>query len=110
MYESIKAWTCKLGRIEKLYAFSYVPPPLAAGPSGGPERKEKSWWGIYDPLKEWRRMGVGLGEGSTGAPGGEKGKAGGEKVISGGRNWRISNINVDYSVCFPYGAALYMCW
>ena len=25
VYDSIRAWTCKLGRIEKLYAFSYQP-------------------------------------------------------------------------------------
>ena len=70
-YDSIRAWTCKLGRIEKLYAFSYQPPP--------PE-KESNSWKIYDPREELRRMGVGTGTGS---------------------NWRISNVNADYSVGLP---------
>ena len=70
-YDSIKAWTCKLGRIEKLYAFTYQPQ--------GPEKDVvPSGWSIYDPMKEWRRMGVGCD--------------------GGGRNWRISKINTDYGV------------
>jgi myotubularin-related protein 6/7/8 len=69
VYDSIKAWTCKLGRIEKLYAFTYQPQP--------PE-KEVNSWGFYDPAKEWRRMGVG--------------------DTSRKNSWRISNINHDYSV------------
>lgn len=70
-YDSIKAWTCKLGRIEKLYAFNYQPQ--------GPEKDVvPSGWSIYDPMKEWRRMGIGSGIGS--------------------KNWRISSINADYGV------------
>ena len=69
VYESIKAWTCKLGRTEKLYAFTYEPPK--------PE-KEVNGWGIYDARQEWKRLG--LSEKST-----DKG-------------WRISTINTDYSV------------
>lgn len=69
MYDSIKAWTCKLGRIEKLYAFSYQPQR--------PE-KEVNGWTVYDAGREWRRLGV--SEKST-----EKG-------------WRISAINTDYTV------------
>lgn len=69
VYDSIKAWTCKLGRIEKLYAFSYQPQR--------PE-KEVNGWNVYDARREWRRLGV--SEKST-----EKG-------------WRISNINTDYAV------------
>ncbi|GAB1200782.1 protein-tyrosine phosphatase-like protein [Aspergillus pseudonomiae] len=49
VYESIRQWTCKVGRIEKLYAFTYQPPP--------PERELNSWE-LYDPLKEWARQGV----------------------------------------------------
>jgi len=71
VYDSIKAWTCKLGRIEKLYAFTYQPQP--------PE-KEISCWDFYDPMKEWRRMGVGDPSRKT--------------------KWRISSINQDYSVCW----------
>ncbi|CAD6570374.1 MAG: hypothetical protein ASARMPREDX12_003469 [Alectoria sarmentosa] len=68
VYDSIKAWTCRLGRIEKLYAFSYQPQR--------PE-KEVNGWNLYDARREWRRLGV--SEKST-----EKG-------------WRISNINTDYA-------------
>ena len=73
MYDSIKAWTCKLGRVEKLYAFSYQP-----------QRPEKdvNGWTVYDARREWRRLGV--SEKST-----EKG-------------WRISNINTDYAVRSQY--------
>ncbi|KKY24783.1 putative protein phosphatase [Phaeomoniella chlamydospora] len=67
-YESIKAWTCKLGRVEKLYAFSYQPQV--------PERDVNSW-NLYDPREELRRMGVGTGSVT---------------------NWRISDINSDYTV------------
>jgi myotubularin-related protein 6/7/8 len=74
-FDSIKAWTCKLGRIEKLYAFAYQPQGVEKGvvPNG---------WGVYNAMREWRRMGVG-----------EKGK---------GENWRISRLNVDYAVCFLF--------
>ena len=69
VYESIKAWTCKLGKIEKLYAFSYEPPK--------PE-KEVNGWNIYDPLKEWQRQGITDEDTDKG--------------------WRISRINTDYEV------------
>lgn len=69
VYDSIKAWTCKLGRVEKLYAFSYQPPR--------PE-KEVNGWDIYDARKEWKRQGI-----SDKSP--DKG-------------WRISRINTDYGV------------
>lgn len=71
VYDSIRAWTCKIGRIEKLYAFAYQPQV--------PEKDVNSW-GIYDPMREWRRMGVG--------------------DDSRKLNWRISSINSDYVVCF----------
>jgi myotubularin-related protein 6/7/8 len=71
VYDSIRAWTCKIGRIEKLYAFAYQPQV--------PEKDVNSW-GIYDPMREWRRMG--LGDDSRKS------------------NWRISSINSDYVVCF----------
>lgn len=73
VYDTIKIWTCKLGRVEKLYAFSYQPPPA---------EKEVNSWTIYDPKKEFMRLGVG-----------EKGT---------NANWRISNINIDYGVWDPY--------
>ncbi|PYH94999.1 protein phosphatase [Aspergillus ellipticus CBS 707.79] len=49
VYETIKCWTCKVGRIDKLYAFTYRPPP--------PEQKFNGW-DLYDPRKEWERQGV----------------------------------------------------
>lgn len=49
VYESIKSWTCKLGRIDKLYAFTFQPPP--------PERAFNGWE-LYDPSKELARQGV----------------------------------------------------
>lgn len=55
VFESIKQWTCKSSRIDKLYAFSYQPPP--------PE-KEFNGWQLYDPRKEWARQGC-LDEGKA---------------------------------------------
>ncbi|BCS23816.1 phosphatidylinositol-3-phosphatase YMR1 [Aspergillus puulaauensis] len=49
VYESIKSWTCKLGQIDKLYAFTFQPPP--------PERAFNGWE-LYDPSKELARQGV----------------------------------------------------
>ncbi|KAI2788769.1 hypothetical protein POX_e06790 [Penicillium oxalicum] len=49
VFESIKQWTCKSGRLDKLYAFSYQPPP--------PER-EFNGWDLYKPRKEWERQGL----------------------------------------------------
>ena len=69
VYDSIKAWTCKLGKTEKLYAFAYQPQK--------PE-KDLDGWSIYDARREFRRLGIS-------EKGAEKG-------------WRVSNINADYSV------------
>lgn len=69
VYDSIKAWTCKLGRIEKLYAFAYAPQK--------PE-KDVNGWAVYNARQEWRRQGIS-----------EKGTD---------KGWRISNINTDYGV------------
>ena len=70
VYDSIRAWTCKLGRIEKLYAFSYQPMK--------PER-EANGWDLYDARREYRRLGIS-----------EKGAD---------KGWRLSNINSQYLVC-----------
>lgn len=69
VYDSIKAWTCKLGRVEKLYAFSYQPHQL---------EKDINGWETYDARAEWRRLGIS------------------EKGVD--RGWRISTINIDYGV------------
>jgi len=70
VYDTIKNLTCRIGRLEKLYAFSYQ--------AQGPE-KDANGWKVYDPIKEWRRQGVG-------AQGANKG-------------WRITKINENYEVC-----------
>jgi len=49
VYNSIKSLSAKLGRIEKLYAFSYVPQP--------PE-KDLNGWDLFDYKKEFARQGV----------------------------------------------------
>ncbi|KAL8728888.1 MAG: hypothetical protein Q9166_005128 [cf. Caloplaca sp. 2 TL-2023] len=72
VYDSIKAWTCKLGRIEKLYAFSYQPQ--------APEM-EFNGWDSYDARKEWKRQGISEKDSDKG--------------------WRISKINTDYGVLLP---------
>lgn len=77
VFDSIKAWATKLGKIEKLYAFTYQPQP--------PENVVNSW-GFYDPMKEWRRLGVGDES---------------RKV-----NWRISRINCDYGFSPSYPALI----
>ncbi|KAI9736779.1 MAG: hypothetical protein M1834_000983 [Cirrosporium novae-zelandiae] len=77
VFESIKAWTCKLGRIEKLYAFTYQPQK--------PEN-EQNGWDIYDPQKEFERMGI-LEKGTD-------------------YGWRISKINTDYSFSPTYPSLL----
>lgn len=69
VFESIKAWTCKIGRVDKLYAFSYTPQQ--------PER-DIDGWSLYDARQEYKRLGIG------------------EKHTDKG--WRISRINEDYAV------------
>ncbi|PGH04849.1 hypothetical protein AJ80_08458 [Polytolypa hystricis UAMH7299] len=76
-YDSIKSWTCKLGRIDKLYAFTYQPQL--------PER-DLNGWTLYDARKEWERLGLGNPDLNCG--------------------WRISNINVDYNFSPTYPALL----
>ncbi|KAI9692313.1 MAG: hypothetical protein M1822_006544 [Bathelium mastoideum] len=77
VYDSIKSLTCKLGRIEKLYAFSYR--------AQGPE-KEVNGWNVYDAKREFARQGIG------------------EKNAD--RGWRISRINANYEYSPTYPAIL----
>ena len=75
VFDSIKAWTCKLGKIDRLYAFTYRPQ--------GTERDlVPTGWSVYDPMREWRRQGL---------------EDSGRKL-----NWRITNINKDYSFSPTY--------
>ncbi|BDD59341.1 hypothetical protein MPDQ_007589 [Monascus purpureus] len=75
VFESIKQWTCRIGRVDRLYAFTYQPP--------SPERALNGWE-LYDPLKEWARLGV----------------------EQNGHGWRISRINMDYGFSPTYPALL----
>jgi myotubularin-related protein 6/7/8 len=77
VFESIRGATCKLGSIEKLYAFSYEPQL---------QEKKIGGWEIYDAKAEWKRQGIS------------------EKGVD--RGWRISKINIDYGFSPTYPALL----
>lgn len=77
VFESIKAVTCRLGSIEKLYAFAYKPQPAEKSING---------WDIYDAKAEWKRQGIS------------------DKGVD--RGWRISKINTDYAFSPTYPALL----
>lgn len=77
VYDSIRGLSCKLGRLDKLLAFAYVPHP--------PE-DQFNGWELYDARKEWKRLGIS-------AKDSEKG-------------WRISEINKDYKYSATYPALL----
>jgi myotubularin-related protein 6/7/8 len=71
VYDGIKSLTCiKRGRLDKLYAFAFDPP--------GQGRRKFNGWDVYDPKKEFARLGIG----EQGAPNG----------------WRMTKINNDYKV------------
>jgi myotubularin-related protein 6/7/8 len=76
-FEFIKTRTCKLGSVEKLYAFSHKPLK---------HEKAINGWEFYDPKAEFRRQGIS------------------EKLPDKG--WRITTVNSDYSFCDTYPAFL----
>lgn len=76
-YDFIRTRTCKLGSVEKLYAFSHKPLKAEQGMDG---------WDLYDARAEFKRQGVS------------------EK--SADKGWRISTINQDYTFCDTYPALL----
>ena len=76
-FEFIKSRTCKLGTVEKLFAFSH---------KGLKNEREVNGWQFYDPKAEFRRQGIS------------------EK--SPDRGWRVTNINKDYAFCDTYPAFL----
>ncbi|KAF2744831.1 phosphatases II [Sporormia fimetaria CBS 119925] len=77
VYESIRSLSCKLGRLDRLLAFSYQPQP--------PEDKYNGWE-IYDARREYKRLGISPKDTDKG--------------------WRISEINKDYKFSETYPAVL----
>ncbi|KAL1618693.1 phosphatidylinositol-3-phosphatase ymr1 [Diplodia seriata] len=67
VYDTIRCLTCKVANVEKLYAFSFRSPE--------PERAIGGWK-IYDPRREFKRMGISAKDSDKG--------------------WRITEINNDY--------------
>ena len=79
VFDLIKAKACKVGSIEKLYAFSY--------PKDAPKpEREINGWEVYNPAREWKRQGIS------------------EKGVDKG--WRISKINQHYLFSPTYPALL----
>ena len=76
-FEFIRNRTCRVGSIDKLYAFHYVPARQEKGLNG---------WELYDARAEFRRQGIS------------------EK--SSDKGWRISAINSDYGFSPTYPAVL----
>jgi myotubularin-related protein 6/7/8 len=68
-YDMVKNLTCKRGKLEKLYAFHYVPP--------NPERAQNGW-SLYDTRREFARLGI--------------------STKNTEKGWRITDINKDYAV------------
>lgn len=69
VYDSIRALSCKIGRLDRLLAFAYNPKPPESDVNG---------WQIYDARKEFKRLGISPKDSEKG--------------------WRISEINTDYKV------------
>ncbi|KAF2476976.1 phosphatases II [Lindgomyces ingoldianus] len=77
VYDTIRGLSCKVGRLDKLLAFSYQPKP--------PEDKLDGWQ-IYDARREWKRLGISPKDTEKG--------------------WRISEINKDYKYSPTYPSLL----
>lgn len=77
VYDSIRGLSCKLGRLDKLLAFSYLPKPPEDNFNG---------WELYDARKEWKRLGISSKDTEKG--------------------WRISEINKDYKYSKTYPSLL----
>lgn len=76
-FSFIKTRTCRLGSIEKLYAFSYKPHP---------KERHVRGWELYNIRDEFRRQGIS------------------DKLQD--RGWRITDINKDYTFCPTYPSVL----
>ncbi|KAF3006663.1 hypothetical protein E8E13_008384 [Curvularia kusanoi] len=77
VYDSIRALSCKIGRLDKLLAFSYQPKP--------PE-DQFNGWDIYDARREFKRLGISPKDSEKG--------------------WRISEINAEYKYSKTYPALI----
>ncbi|KAF2196364.1 phosphatases II [Delitschia confertaspora ATCC 74209] len=77
VYETIRGLSCRVGRLDKLLAFTYKPK--------APE-SELNGWNIYDARREWKRLGISPKDTEKG--------------------WRISEINVDYKYAPTYPSLL----
>ncbi|KAF1936708.1 phosphatases II [Clathrospora elynae] len=77
VYDSIRALSCKIGRLDKLLAFNYQPKP--------PEDQQNGW-DLYDARREWKRLGISPKDTEKG--------------------WRISEVNVEYKYSATYPALL----
>ncbi|KAF1829650.1 phosphatases II [Decorospora gaudefroyi] len=77
VYDSIRALSCRIGRLDKLLAFSYQPKP--------PEDQQNGW-AIYDARREWKRLGISPKDTEKG--------------------WRVSEINIEYKYSATYPALL----
>lgn len=77
VFDTVKGQTCRLGAINKLYAFTFDAPSAEKGVGG---------WELYDAKAEWKRQGIS------------------DKGVD--RGWRISKINVDYGFSPTYPALL----
>ncbi|KAK9471079.1 protein-tyrosine phosphatase-like protein [Dipodascopsis tothii] len=74
VFETVQGLAC-VPSVEKLYAYFYNP---------GSAEKNVNSWNIYDPVREFQRMGVG-----TTVP-----------------TWRITDVNRDYEFCPTYPSVL----
>jgi len=69
VYDTVRSLSCKVGRLDRLLAFSYQPK--------APE-DQLNGWQIYDARREFKRLGISPKDSEKG--------------------WRISEINVEYKV------------
>ncbi|QDS74115.1 hypothetical protein FKW77_009793 [Venturia effusa] len=76
VYDMTKDLTCKRKKLERLYAFNHKAPPHEIGLNG---------WELYDSVKEFARMGI---------------------SDTKDKNWRITEINKDYSYSPTYPSVL----
>ncbi len=79
VFETFRALTCRLRRMDRLYAFSY---------RGTPIENKVNGWEVYKPQDEFKRQGV-----HHKAP---------------DHGWRITHINADYEFSPTYPAVLYV--